>query len=88
MKRHQKRGIGSVIIGTMTLGSFLHSATMVSPYAALGVIGGLSLLVIGIMQFSRPEQFTTDQPPSRRRQVTVFGLAIDSFVGGWLYAVA
>ena len=88
MEAHEKRGIGSIIIGLVTTASTLLGSGIDTPYTTLMVVGGLALTFIGAMQFRHAEQFTVGRSTSRRRQVAVFDLAIASFVGGFLYALA
>ncbi len=82
MERHQKRGIGSIIIGVTTALAFLVGSTLVSPYAILGSIAGLPLIAIGVMQFRDPDRVADPESASASQRLAILALAVVSFVVG------
>ncbi|WP_231185301.1 hypothetical protein [Haladaptatus sp. DYF46] len=82
METHEMRGVGSVVIGTMMVASSLLSASTITPYAALGSIGGAALVAIGIMQYRDSRHFSADEPASTSQTIAVFALAAVSFAAG------
>jgi hypothetical protein len=82
MERHQKQGIGSILIGLVTVFSCLLSASTITLYAVLGSVGGAALVAIGIMQFRDSRHFSADEPTSTSQTIAVFALAAVSFAAG------
>ncbi len=82
MERHQKRGIGSVIIGLMTTLSCLVGSSLVSPYAVLGSLAGIALVAIGVMQFRDSRHVASPESTSASQRIVIFAIAVVSFVVG------